>query len=200
LQDDREQLAQLAFEVFNVSGLFLADQALLSLYSVGKSTGLVVDFGHTKTGKRQRHISPLVTFLSVCFANYITSAGTSTMAGACFPSCLFSLSLLQAEALTSRRLLPTADVSMVVDGLLYLPSVRRLPFGGRDVTQHLQQLLAARGVIIDDLDIVQARDSCHWPSRMSFSNAGQCLWWSPQPAGECSEFCIWTAGPERRLR
>ena len=51
LQDDREQLAQLAFEVFNVGGLFFADQALLSLYSVGKSTGVVVDFGHTKTGK-----------------------------------------------------------------------------------------------------------------------------------------------------
>ena len=52
-QDDREQLAQLAFEVFNVSGLFFADQALLSLYSVGKSTGLVVDFGHTKTGRQK---------------------------------------------------------------------------------------------------------------------------------------------------
>lgn len=52
-QDDREQLAQLAFEVFNVSGLFFADQALLSLYSVGKSTGLVIDFGHTKTGAEE---------------------------------------------------------------------------------------------------------------------------------------------------
>jgi Actin len=51
-QDDREQLAQLAFEVFNVSGLFFADQALLSLYAVGKSTGLVIDFGHTKTGRQ----------------------------------------------------------------------------------------------------------------------------------------------------
>ena len=55
-QDDREQLAQLAFEVFNVSGLFFADQALLSLYAVGKSTGLVVDFGHTKTGAVGSHI------------------------------------------------------------------------------------------------------------------------------------------------
>ena len=52
-QDDREQLAQLAFQVFNVSGLFFADQALLSLYSVGKSTGLVIDFGHTKTGAEE---------------------------------------------------------------------------------------------------------------------------------------------------
>jgi actin-related protein len=48
---------------------------------------------------------------------------------------------------------------MVVDGLLYLPSVRRLPFGGRDVTGHLQRLLAARGIVIDDLGTVQARTS-----------------------------------------
>jgi hypothetical protein len=50
-----------------------------------------------------------------------------------------------------------ADVSMVVDGLLYLPSVRRLPFGGRDVTEHLRRLLAARGFVIDDLSALQAR-------------------------------------------
>lgn len=46
---------------------------------------------------------------------------------------------------------------MVVDGLLYLPSVRRLPFGGRDVTEHLRRLLAARGIVIDDLSTLQAR-------------------------------------------
>ena len=58
---------------------------------------------------------------------------------------------------TSRHLLRTADVSMVVDGLLYLPSVRRLPFGGRDVTEHLRRLLAARDVVIDDPGALQAR-------------------------------------------
>lgn len=101
-REDREQLAQLAFEVFNVTGLFFADQALLSLFSVGKSTGLVVDLGHTKT-----------------------------------------------------------DVSVVVDGLLYLPSVRRLPFGGRDITHHLQQRLAARGITIDEPDVVQGlKEAC----------------------------------------
>lgn len=44
---------------------------------------------------------------------------------------------------------------MVVDGLLYLPSVRRLPFGGRDVTWHLQQRLAARSITVDDLSVLQ---------------------------------------------
>lgn len=43
------------------------------------------------------------------------------------------------------RCTPTADVSLVADGQLYLPSVRRLPSGGRDAARHLQRQLAARG-------------------------------------------------------
>jgi len=50
LQADREQLTQLAFEEFNMTGFFLCDQPVLSLYSVGKITGTVVDLGHCKTG------------------------------------------------------------------------------------------------------------------------------------------------------
>lgn len=49
-QADRERLAQMLFERFNLNGLFLADQAVLSLYAVGKTTGLVVDLGHGKAG------------------------------------------------------------------------------------------------------------------------------------------------------
>ena len=50
VQADREQLTQLAFEAFNMTGFFLCDQPVLSLYSVGKITGTVVDLGHCKTG------------------------------------------------------------------------------------------------------------------------------------------------------
>ena len=41
-------------QVFNVSGLYVQDQATLSLYSIGKITGCVVDVGHGKgeIGKR----------------------------------------------------------------------------------------------------------------------------------------------------
>lgn len=49
-QADREQLTQLAFEEFNMTGFFLCDQPVLSLYAVGKITGTVVDLGHCKTG------------------------------------------------------------------------------------------------------------------------------------------------------
>ena len=47
---DREKLTQLAFEVFNVSGFFISDEAVLCLYAVAKQTGTMVDLGHSKTG------------------------------------------------------------------------------------------------------------------------------------------------------
>ena len=53
VQADREQLTQLAFEEFNMTGFFLCDQPVLSLYAVGKITGTVVDLGHSKTGMQQ---------------------------------------------------------------------------------------------------------------------------------------------------
>lgn len=50
-RDERELLAQLAFERFGVSSYFAADQAVLSLYSIGKVSGIVVDVGLEKIGK-----------------------------------------------------------------------------------------------------------------------------------------------------
>ena len=49
-QADRERLTQLLFEQFNVAGLFIADAAVLSMYAVGKLSGLMVDVGAGKVG------------------------------------------------------------------------------------------------------------------------------------------------------
>ncbi|MCQ2817629.1 MAG: actin family protein [archaeon] len=46
---NKEKLTQLFFEKFNVQGLYVSLQGLLSLYSVGKTTGLVVDSGDDMT-------------------------------------------------------------------------------------------------------------------------------------------------------
>ena len=46
---NREKITQIMFEKFNVQGLFISVQALLSMYSVGKTTGLVVDSGDDVT-------------------------------------------------------------------------------------------------------------------------------------------------------
>ncbi|KAM0924833.1 hypothetical protein ACQ4PT_004741 [Festuca glaucescens] len=44
----REQLVQLMFEKFNVSGFYDSEQAVLSLYAVGRISGCTVDIGHGK--------------------------------------------------------------------------------------------------------------------------------------------------------
>lgn len=80
---DRETMSQLMFEAFNVSGLFIQDQAVLSLYAFGRTHGLVVDVGHDKV-----------------------------------------------------------DVSTVIEGLVNQSSVRRLNYGGADLTRYLQKLMA----------------------------------------------------------
>ncbi|VDL57943.1 unnamed protein product [Hymenolepis diminuta] len=44
-----ETIAQIAFEVFEASAMLPFDQSILSLYSAGKVTGLIVDCGHELT-------------------------------------------------------------------------------------------------------------------------------------------------------
>ncbi|PKA59234.1 Actin-related protein 7 [Apostasia shenzhenica] len=44
----REQLVQMMFETFNVSGFYASEQAVLSLYAVGRISGCTVDIGHGK--------------------------------------------------------------------------------------------------------------------------------------------------------
>lgn len=45
----REKVVQVMFETFNVTGLYAVEQAVLSLYSVGRISGCAVDVGHGKT-------------------------------------------------------------------------------------------------------------------------------------------------------
>ena len=48
-KENREKMAQIMFETFNVPGLYIAIQAVLSLYSAGKFTGIVADSGEGVT-------------------------------------------------------------------------------------------------------------------------------------------------------
>ena len=48
-KENREKMTQIMFETFNVSGLYIINKAVLSLYSIGKYTGLVVDSGDSDT-------------------------------------------------------------------------------------------------------------------------------------------------------
>jgi actin-related protein len=44
-KNNREKITQTMFECFNVPGMYIAIQAVMSLYSAGKTTGLVLDSG-----------------------------------------------------------------------------------------------------------------------------------------------------------
>ena len=46
---DRERLAQMMFESFNVAGLYVAERPVAALYAVGKVSGVSVDVGYAVT-------------------------------------------------------------------------------------------------------------------------------------------------------
>lgn len=48
-KSNREKTTQIMFEIFNTPGMYLSVQAILALYSAGKTTGIVVDSGHGVT-------------------------------------------------------------------------------------------------------------------------------------------------------
>lgn len=49
LKEKREKLTELLFEKYDVPALFLCKNAVLSAFSVGRSTGLIVDSGASHT-------------------------------------------------------------------------------------------------------------------------------------------------------
>lgn len=53
-QRNRERAAEIFFETFNVPALHIQMQAVLSLYSSGRTTGVVVDSGDGVT-----HVVPI---------------------------------------------------------------------------------------------------------------------------------------------
>ncbi|CAI7766581.1 unnamed protein product [Closterium sp. NIES-54] len=46
LEENREKMAEMMFETFNVPAMYVAIQAVLALYSSGRTTGLVLDSGY----------------------------------------------------------------------------------------------------------------------------------------------------------
>lgn len=48
-KSNREKTTQIMFEIFNIPGMYISVQAILSLYSTGKTTGIIIDSGHGST-------------------------------------------------------------------------------------------------------------------------------------------------------
>ncbi|KAG0314379.1 hypothetical protein BGZ99_008169 [Dissophora globulifera] len=48
-KEEHERITQIFFENFNVPGLYLAEEPLMTIYGCGTVSGLVIDIGHTRT-------------------------------------------------------------------------------------------------------------------------------------------------------
>lgn len=53
------------FETFNISGFYASEQAVLSLYAVGRISGCTVDIGHGKIGMYGLQMEPWLVLLGL---------------------------------------------------------------------------------------------------------------------------------------
>ena len=67
---NREKMAQIMFETFNVDGLYIANSAVLSLYSIGKYNGIVIDSGEDIT-----HFVPIYNSSCISHAYFYENLG-----------------------------------------------------------------------------------------------------------------------------
>ena len=133
-KENREKMAQIMFETFNVPGFYISIQAVLSLYSAGKYTGLVLDSGDGVT-----HAVPI--FDGYCLPHSILRLD---IAGRDLTEYMVSL---LAEC--GRRFYTTAEKEIVKDikeKCIYIP----LEFEGESVEPYYYELPDGNQVIVED--------------------------------------------------
>ncbi|MCG3225006.1 MAG: actin family protein [Candidatus Heimdallarchaeota archaeon] len=67
---NKEKMAEMMFETFNVPALYISMQAILSLYASGRTTGIVIDIGDGVT-----HIVPIYEGFAISHAIYRADIG-----------------------------------------------------------------------------------------------------------------------------
>ena len=97
----RERFTQIMFETFNVPSFFLANSSVLSLYSTGRVTGMVLDVGHSTS-----YATPVVDgFLLPYYAILRTE-----LAGAHLTACLLKLLIEKGYSFSSEGELEILEV------------------------------------------------------------------------------------------
>ena len=78
---NREKMTQIMFETFNVPAMYVAIQAVLSLYASGRTTGIVLDSGDGVTHTGVLNLWQCLPGYCVCWdsnkANSVRSCGLS---------------------------------------------------------------------------------------------------------------------------
>jgi len=75
---DRPQLLRTMFEIFEVPSLCIAESAVLALYAIGRSTGVVIDFGEAQVTFTPVYQGAVMRDFIKCF-----SVGMSMIKNAC---------------------------------------------------------------------------------------------------------------------
>lgn len=175
---NREKMTQLMFETFQVQGLYVAIQAVLSLYSNGRTTGMVCDSGDGVT-----HTVPVYEGFSIPHAvkkNYIAGrAITDHMA-----------KLLQADGITEQggqsawrqiirkikedlcfvSLDPAADKTKAAEST-ELQKNYELP-DGQTVPINAPRFMAPEALFFPDL--IKEGDEVEGMHKMTFSSIQEC--------------------------
>jgi hypothetical protein len=151
-----------------VTSLFLCDQAVLSLYALGKTSGTVIDLGYDKigasaAGSAEGHYNslppPKQNTDSSALEGHVPErpacmrAGVPRLVSNAWP---VNLEGYQRTHTNLRRrglhgehdqscCARPADIALVEEGRLHQPASRRLPYGGRELTAHLARLLRLGG-------------------------------------------------------
>ena len=79
LKNNREKTTQIMFETFNTPALYISNSALLSLYGAGRTTGIVLESGHTAShtapvfsGSLLSHATQRLALAGIQLTDYLT--------------------------------------------------------------------------------------------------------------------------------
>ncbi|RWR88715.1 actin-related protein 7 [Cinnamomum micranthum f. kanehirae] len=130
----RERLVQLMFETFNISGFYASEQAVLSLYAVGRISGCTVDIGHGKIG----------TFASPNPLVRIDISEVEKIERAICVLCgdQFAYEGIQRSCPAEKHIFQIGpDIAPVCEGAVQHIASKRFEIGGIDLTKLLAQEL-----------------------------------------------------------
>lgn len=142
-------------QVFNVAGYYGSEEAVLSLYALGRLGGTVVDIGYEKIGScLGSEWKVCVMGCTVRACGVVVAASGGKVGGHALalqqwltpsPPIFHSLPSLPSSC----RRLP--DIVPVLEGAVQPSSAQRLPYGCQQLAAHLATQLAARGVDFSSL-------------------------------------------------
>ncbi|KAF3682316.1 Actin-related protein 7 [Capsicum annuum] len=139
----REQLVQLMFETFNISGFYASEQAVLSLYAVGRISGCTVDVGHGKI------VNADLWLKNAQMGRFNLASAISLRDGTTYASTKSSdYTNLKYELWKKRRIssgclfYDLLDIAPVIEGAVQHIASRRLEVGGLDLTKLLADELS----------------------------------------------------------